>query len=320
MKYFKTQIFIITLLFYLNSCSKNDEKKENVNEVKDKIVQSILENPKQIIANARIEPEDKILKFSSDISGVITKLNFKAGSEISKGQILFELDSQVEQSQLMDSESNINLKKSELMITNELLITQKNKIDYLKTKYDRLNEAYKLKAETLQNVDNAKNEYDLALNELEKIKAQLKSNQENINNAVTKTELQKTILGKKTIKSPVDGKVLTLDVNEGSSVTAFLPISEIAPKGYICAYSEVDEALAEYVKEGQKAYIRHQGMNDTISTGTVVYASPALRKKSLISDSGSDLEDRRVREVKIRLDHPEKVLFGQRVETVILRD
>jgi hypothetical protein len=49
----------------------------------------------------------------------------------------------------------------------------------------------------------------------------------------------------------------------------------------------------------------------------VVLASPYLRKKSLFADKAGDLEDRRVREVRVQLDQPEKVLLGARVECVI---
>jgi len=49
----------------------------------------------------------------------------------------------------------------------------------------------------------------------------------------------------------------------------------------------------------------------------VILASPYLRKKSLFADNSANLEDRRVREVRVQLDNPENVLIGARVECII---
>ena len=71
------------------------------------------------------------------------------------------------------------------------------------------------------------------------------------------------------------------------------------------------------MKIGQKAIVRPQGSRDVLTTGTVVLASPYLRKKSLFADNAANLEDRRVREVRVQLDDPTKVIIGARVECVI---
>lgn len=49
----------------------------------------------------------------------------------------------------------------------------------------------------------------------------------------------------------------------------------------------------------------------------MILASPYLRKKSLFADNSANLEDRRVREVRVQLDNPENVLIGARVECII---
>ena len=43
-----------------------------------------------------------------------------------------------------------------------------------------------------------------------------------------------------------------------------------------------------------------------------------MRRKSIFSDEVGDLQDRRVREVRITLDPGTDILFGSRVECVIL--
>jgi hypothetical protein len=79
----------------------------------------------------------------------------------------------------------------------------------------------------------------------------------------------------------------------------------------------VDELWANKIYIGQKATIRTQGMDDKLAEGEVVYLSPYLKKKSLFSDDSSNMEDRRVREVRIRLSGNTNLLINSRVEAVI---
>jgi multidrug resistance efflux pump len=122
----------------------------------------------------------------------------------------------------------------------------------------------------------------------------------------------------KTIRAPLAGTLLSLDTKQGAFLEPGKPIGDFAPAGPLIALTEIDELFAGKVQAGQKAFIRPQGKKDTLSTGVVVMTSPYLRKKSLFSDQPGDLEDRRVREVRVRLDRPEAVLIGARVECVIV--
>jgi hypothetical protein len=94
-------------------------------------------------------------------------------------------------------------------------------------------------------------------------------------------------------------------------------MSEFAPVGPVMAITEIDELFADKVKEGQIAEIRLQGDTVIIGSGKVILAAPYLRKKSLFSDKADNLEDRRVREVRVQLDSSTRILIGSRVECII---
>jgi len=119
------------------------------------------------------------------------------------------------------------------------------------------------------------------------------------------------------VKAPTNGTLLSLDAKVGQFLANNQSIGDFAPAGPLVAVTEVDELFALNVKVGQKASIRPQGSRDVLTTGTVVLASPYLRRKSLFSDNAANLEDRRVREVRVQLDDPTKVIIGARVECVI---
>ncbi len=68
---------------------------------------------------------------------------------------------------------------------------------------------------------------------------------------------------------------------------------------------------------GQLAIIRQPGSDRELARGVVFYAAPSLKKKSLFSDDAGNLEDRRVREVRIRVTSGQPLLYNSRVECVI---
>jgi len=119
------------------------------------------------------------------------------------------------------------------------------------------------------------------------------------------------------VKAPSDGIVLTMDLTEGSAATTEKPLFDFAPNSALTVLCEVDELWVNKLKIGQKATIRTQGTDDKLADGEVVYLSPYLKKKSLFSDDSSNMEDRRVREVRIRLSGNSSLLINSRVEAVI---
>jgi hypothetical protein len=123
---------------------------------------------------------------------------------------------------------------------------------------------------------------------------------------------------RKFIKAPTDGQLLSLDITLGSLVTPQKSIGTFAPESPLSAWCEIDELYADKVKIGQKAYVRYQGTKDPLVFGIVSFAGPYLRRKSIFYEEVGDLQDRRVREVRITLESEASLLFGSRVECVIL--
>jgi hypothetical protein len=110
---------------------------------------------------------------------------------------------------------------------------------------------------------------------------------------------------------------LELTVLLGGSVSIQESFAQISPEGKMIAICEIDEANASKIEVGQKGWIRNVGASDTLSTGTVYFAFSFLKKKSLFTDQSGEKEDRRVRTIKMMLDHPENLLLNTRVECVI---
>ena len=302
--------FQLLVLLFLFSCG-NPEKDNPVNEHKTSL------DPSQVSAVGRIEPAAKIVQLSAEVSGVVKRIVAQAGDSVKAGDTIIEMTSQTEAAQVKNDATTIAIRRSEIRASEASLAAARTKADNLQLQFQRLQNAYDQGAESRQNVDNARTEADAAAREVNRLQADLKAKRQEITDATQKREISELALEKRYVKAPENGLLLTMDLTPGAAVTAFTPIADFAPEGPVTALCEVDELFADRVKVGQRAIIRHQGMNDTLAFGKVIFAAPYLKKKSLFSDAAGDLEDRRVREVRIEAENRKPLLFGMRVECLI---
>ena len=172
-------------------------------------------------------------------------------------------------------------------------------------------------AETQQKVDEASTNLKTLhanLTKLEAIVAVSKSRLQELKSDLKSAQLEND---QNIIKSPINGRILELNVLVGGSISMQQSIAQISPYGNIISICEIDESNAEKIVVGQKGWIRSVGSSDTLSTGTIYFASSFLKKKSLFTDQSGEKEDRRVRTIKLLLDNPKKLILNARVECVI---
>jgi HlyD family secretion protein len=275
------------------------------------------ENIQQVVGTGRVETQTKLSGIYSEVSGIITKLNVAEGQSVKAGDVIAELATRTEQARLSELQQAVQTAQSQIPVTQASIAAIQLKISKTKDKYDRLLALYKKQAETLQNVDNAQLEYDANVKEQQRLEASFASQQQAVREGQSRVNAAQTEIDRRTIKAPMDGTILTLTVGVGSAVNALSPFAEFAPAEALIVQTEIDELFAERIQLGQKGQIRKYGSDVVVATGEVIYVAPYLKKKSLFSETSGDLEDRRVRPVKLRINDGSALLLGSRVETVI---
>jgi HlyD family secretion protein len=275
--------------------------------------------PKMIVSIGRIEPELKIIKLSAEVSGVVKKINYQAGDSVKKDAVIIELTNDLERAQVALNNSQFQTKYSDIASAEANMEEAKLKLENQKTKYERLKNSYDKGAETKQNMDNANTDYLTAQKEVERLSSVLMSYRKQQQEVVQQTSLNQIQLQRRFIKAPYDGLILMMDITPGSAVQALTSLMDFAPACPMSVVCEVDELFANDIKIGDKAYVRYAGTTEKIAEGEIIFAAPYLKKKSLFADVSSDLEDRRVREVRVRLLNGGNLLHGSRVECVILK-
>ncbi|EMS33661.1 Putative membrane protein [Mariniradius saccharolyticus AK6] len=310
----KKSLILLFAFATLASCSK-EETGEASNAATTQQASEI--QPSLVVAVGRVEPENQIINLSATASGVVKSVFKNDGDNVSEGEPLVQLDDDAEQSRIneikmqMQSQRSqieadqLQLRETQLNFDNKNLLLGKTKrlIDSgaeAQQVYDDLFTETKVLE---VNVQKAKATVDQSKNKLAELNAQLRS-----------AEIEAE---KKRFKSPHAGVLLDMQLAKGEATTQFSTYAEFAPSGNLIVRAEVDELFSDRVKPGQKVDIVFTGTDKVVATGEIKLVSPYLKKKSLFSESSSDQEDRRVREVQIILSNPGTLIINSKVECII---
>ena len=300
---------LVLLTLILSSCGSKEApvklEKYKVNKID------------QIIGVARIEPAAKISPIGSESAGKIVQIHVQEGQFVKKGTLLLTLDQSLDIAQLQQSEAKLLTKQQRSKSLEAKIAALELKIEIADAERNRDRNLANAQAGTQKAAFDSENTYKNLKAELAIAKADLAEAIAALGETKMELNYTKKLSDKKNIYAPADGMVLNWDVKQGQAVTVGNKLGDFAPKGDLIATTEVDELFAMKVKNGQRAAINIQGTKERLSTGTVVYCAPYLSKKSIFNDRADNLEDRRVREVRVRIDQPEAVLIGSRVECII---
>lgn len=198
-----------------------------------------------VTATGTIEPITKV-DVGTQVSGIIDKIYVDYNSEVTKGEVLAELDKTTLQSDLRSKEMELQSAKTEY--------------DYQKTNYNRLKALFdqelisRTDFETSQyNYQKAEAAYNKLISDLVKVR---------------------TNLGYATIYSPIDGVVLSRAVEEGQTVAAsfntptLFTIANDLTKMQVTA--NVDEADIGEVQEGQRVTFTVDAYPSDLFEGDVI--------------------------------------------------
>jgi len=296
----KIQIALLMTILLLTGCGNKQRNEVHVNT---ELVPTI------IVGIGKVVPQGGIVDLAAPTSGIVKEIHVNTGDSISFGESILTLLSKDEE--LSVNEANSRLKTQELSVQSAKISLEKERIAHEEQKRV-LNDAKELLlvgATTGENVRTLQNEYNLGTEHLKRIENEYKLQQSQLNELRVQRNSRANELNKTEFKAPMDGVLLDLTPRVGEAVSLHQQYGRMSPNRPLVVMVEIDELFADKVKVGQECQINFHGDTQKAATGKIVKISPDLKKKSLFSDSGTDLEDRRIREVEIHLNDIFKTLF-----------
>src|SRR5271167_4499371 len=247
---------------------------------------------KSVVATGKIEPITKV-EVKSKASGIVKKLYVDYGDRVKKGQMLAELDrdeiqARVDQARAQLEASTASLNGTRADLERAKVDAEGPDVPLLKRAYDRAEGMAKDGVVSASALDDAEKNYKMALNKQNVSKAQLQVLQAKIGQAEGQLGQDRANLKQleeqlsyTTIESPLDGIVLSRDVQMGDAVSSILVLGSSATlvmtlgdTSEVYVKGKVDESDIGKVYLGQRARIKVESFKDKTFDGKVTKISP----------------------------------------------
>jgi multidrug resistance efflux pump len=266
---------------------------------------------------ARLEPLGRLVYLAPEESGRIKRIHVEAGRHARGGDTIAVLDNAVELYRYRQALQNYDAQEAQVAAARADFASAQASARNAGTSADRLENLFGQGAATRQAYDDARTEAATARQRMLQLRAGLVSAQRQLDQFRSALGAARAAFSRRFIVAPTGGTMLSVDLPAGAMAGPQTPLGVFAPDGPPMALTEIDELFQLCVNVGQRAYIRRQGADETLSVGKVVFVAPFLRRKSLFSDQAGEFEDRRVREVHVVVRPAAGLVYGSRVETVV---
>jgi HlyD family secretion protein len=290
---------------------------------------------RSVVATGKIQPITQV-EVKSKASGIVEKLYVDINYQVKKGQQLAQLDQQeivaqvaAQKAQLAAAEANVST--YEANIEQDKVNANAPDLPMYKATLDRNLEMQKQGIVSRQALDDADKDYLAALTrrdsshaqigvdtaKLKQARAQVQQNQAGL------VQLEEQ-LSYTTIVAPMDGVILSRDVEIGDAVSSILVLGSTATLvmtegdiGEVYVQGKVDEADIAHVYMGQPARIKVESFRDRTFNGKVTKIAPmGVEKDNVttfevrvsINNPGGELKANMTANAEILLDEHKGVL------------
>jgi HlyD family secretion protein len=267
---------------------------------------------RSVIATGKIQPITQV-EVKSKASGIVEKLYVDINNKVTKGQSLAQLDQQeivaqvdAQRAQLASAEANVT--SYEANIEQDKVNAAAPDLPMYKATLDRNQEMKKEGLVSQQALDDTNKEYLAALTRRNSAQAQI-----GVDNAKLKQARAQVLqsqaslkqleeqLGYTTIVAPMDGVILSRDVEIGDAVSSILVLGSTATLvmtegdiNQVYVQGKVDEADIAHVYMSQPARIKVESFRDRFFSGKVTKIAPLGVEKDNVTTF----------EVRVSIDNP----------------
>lgn len=267
---------------------------------------------RSVVATGKVQPITKV-EVKSKASGIVTRLDTDINAHVKQGQVLAQLD-QIEilaqvaaqRAQLTASESNA--RAAAAAIQYDKVNAEAPDLPMFKHTYDRAKQMSTEGVVSKQSLDDAEQKYLSAANTRDKAVAQITVDTAKLHQAQAQVaqaqaslkQLQEQ-LSYTIITSPMDGVVLSRDVELGDAVSSILVMGSTATLvmtigdiQQVYVQGKVDESDIGKVYLGQSARIKVESFKDKTFLGKVTRIAPLGVEKDNVTTF----------EVRVSIDNP----------------
>lgn len=267
---------------------------------------------RSVVATGKIQPITKV-EVKSKASGIVEKLYVDINNKVRRGQPLAQLDQQEIQAQVDAQRAQLaaaeaNVATYEANIEQDKVNAAAPDLSMYKATLDRNQQLARDGIVSRQALDDANRDYLAALTKRDSAKAQIgvdaaKLKQAKAQVAQSRASLKQLEeqLSYTTIVAPMDGEILSRDVEIGDAVSSILVLGSTATLvmtegdvNQVYVQGKVDEADIAHVYMNQPARIKVESFRDRVFNGKVTKIAPLGVEKDNVTTF----------EVRVSIDNP----------------
>jgi HlyD family secretion protein len=291
---------------------------------------------RSVVATGKVQPKTKV-EVKSKASGIVKRIFVDYGQMIRAGQLLLELDREELQARVREANANLQAAEAAATASEATLVRTEGEAEapelpFLKNAVQR---AVRLQKDGLISsaaVEDAEKAYQLALNKqmtatraIAVSRAEVGRTRAQVAQAKAALERAEEDLRNATIVSPMDGLVLSRDVEVGDAVSSILVLGSAAKPMFtlgdvsdVFVLGKVDQADIGKVFLGQNARIVVESFKDKTFAGAVTKISPfGVEKENVtsfevrvsIKNPGGELKANMSANAEIVLEERENVVL-----------
>ncbi|MCU0227840.1 MAG: efflux RND transporter periplasmic adaptor subunit [Bryobacterales bacterium] len=247
---------------------------------------------RSVVATGKIEPLTKV-QVKSKASGIVKKLYVEYGEQVRRGQLLADLDKEELEARVREQRAAVqaaeaSLQSAEASLQRNLVEAENPESEFLKRNVQRTKELYAQKLVAQSTLDETERLYQMTLNKQAMAQRNVGVSRAEVSKAKAMVaqfraalERAEEDLRNSTIVSPMDGLVLSRDVEVGDAVSSILVLGSqatlvmtLGDVSDVYVLGKVDEADIGKVYLGQPARIVVESFKDKKYSGKVTKISP----------------------------------------------
>jgi HlyD family secretion protein len=288
---------------------------------------------RSVVATGKVQPLTKV-EIKSKASGIVENLLVHYGDTVTEGQILAELDKELLVAGVR--EARANLLAAEAAYERNRVEAEGPDLPFLKAAMERSKKLYADGLIAPQVLEDTEMAYQMGLNRKTAAQSNAAVTRAEVERAKAAVERAETDLRYATIRSPMDGLVLSRDVEIGDAVSSILVLGSQATLvmtmgdvSEVYVLGKVDEADIGQVYLGQPARIVVESFKDKKFVGEVTKISPfgvevdnvtTFEVRVSIKNPGGELKTNMTANAEIILEEKKGVLLVPESAVVYDRD
>lgn len=304
-------IAVIGLLFavYLIVTGLPDRSSETPDELPARATGPLADAPR-VAGSGVVEPSSEAVDVGTALSGLVSRVMVQPGDYVTQGQPLFTVDDRAVRARITEANAAIAQARAAIAEANAASSTASQQLALYRQVEDA---AAVSRAEVIR----AEGDAAAARTRQNLARAQLTAAQASAGSAQTE-------LGRLTVRAPIGGEILSVDIRpgefvqaggpQGSAATPYVQMGETRP---LHVRVDIDEDEATRVDLGKPAMVSPRGAANRQVSARFVRAEPLVVPKRSLTNSAAERVDVRVLQVLYELPASQDFRVGQQVDAFI---